>query len=181
MDGIGEIAKKELIWLIETLFPVMAHDAQRRPQLQELIRDADIDCSNTVDFQEYLRLMGQLRELQDRDRLVKEQMAVKETGFSKQEVKDFRDLFLRCDVDGDGELTLKECIDLMKSVGPVSSKNVAEFAVIFRDVSNRQHLVEGSADCADFPEFLWFMHALLETNWGNEAKDNVKDTPLAGG
>jgi len=165
-DRSGDICNKELICLIEYKFPEMAHDRDLRPKLLEIMHEVDADGSGSLDFQDFLRLMKQCRDLQDRERLQKEAIAISETGFTPQEVNDFRELFLACD-DGTGELTLQNVTKMVNQITPLGDKYKAELATMFRSVTGRQLRVEGQKDEADFPEFLWLMKQLLERNFAN--------------
>merc|ERR1711988_783521 len=48
----------------------------------------------------------------------------------------------------------------------MGDKNAATLAQSFEKITSRQHGVEGRRDHADFPEFLWLMKHLLDTNFG---------------
>jgi len=152
--------------LIEEIFPEMASDRAMRPQLLEIMKEVDGNGNGSLDFQDFMNLMKQFRELQDRERVNKEHMAISETGFSVQEVTDFRELFLASD-DGSGELTLQEVTRMINMITPLGDKYKAELQGIFHSVTGKQMRVEGSRDQADFPEFLWLMRILLDQNFAN--------------
>jgi len=165
-DSSGDISNKELICLIETMFPEMAHDRDLRPKLLEIMSEVDTDKSGSLDFSDFLRLMKQCRDLQDGERVQKESVAVAETGFTAYEVNDFRELFLACG-RGRGELTLQDVTKMINQITPLGDKYKAQLAQIFRSVTKRQMRVEGDKDEADFPEFLWLMRKLLDQNFAN--------------
>merc|ERR1711920_818262 len=56
---------------------------------------------------------------------------------------------------------------LIGIVCPMGDKNSTAFIEIFHEMSKRQRGVEGSADQLDFPEFLWLLKHLHDTNFGN--------------
>merc|ERR1719282_1249888 len=96
-DCSGDISNSELIHLIEDIFPEMASDESLRPQLIQLMKEVAANGSGSLDFLDFLHLMRQFCELQDKERVAKEQIAIKETGFSAHEVDEFRELFLAVD------------------------------------------------------------------------------------
>jgi len=163
-DGGGDIKAKEQIKLIEDFFPEMAHDKETRPKLLAIMDEVDSDRSGSLNFYDFLRLMQQLRELQDQAKVAKEMEAIKLTGFSVQEVQDFRELFLRGD-DGSGELSLAEVKSMINKVTPLGDKYLAELTHIFRQYAGQGRAVEGEPDMADFPEFLFIMRRVLEVNF----------------
>merc|ERR1719437_52146 len=79
-DGSGDIAREELFQLLESECPVLARDKGRRPTLVKLLQEvAPHASSNALDFQSYVRLRARLRDMQDSDRLLKEQSALRAT------------------------------------------------------------------------------------------------------
>jgi len=171
-DGSGDISNKELIFLIEELFPQMANSATMRPRLLEIMVEVDGNGNGSLDFNDFIRLMAQFRELQDAERIAKEATAVQDTGFSSTEVAEFRELFLVAD-DGSGELSLKEVTNMINMITPLGDILREEMTKLFHEVTGKQCGVEGLRDQADFPEFLWFMSKLLENNFAN-IKDKTK-------
>jgi len=176
MDRSGDIGSGELIALIEKLFPEMASKPELRPQLVQLIGEADINGDGSLDFADFLRMMRQFNDLQDRYKITKESSAIQETRFSSAEVSEFRELFL---AQGEGrcELTLAEVKEMVSLICPMGDKFASELASIFRETSKRQQGVEGRRDRADFPEFLWFMRTLLDMNFGN-IRERTNSAPV---
>merc|ERR1740129_370688 len=101
-DRSGEIGQRELVALVQDVFPSMAHDRERRPELQRLMESVDVANDGSLAFPEFLHLMAQLQEIQDRERFAREQAAILEVGFTKEEVLEFGKLFMSIDRDGDG-------------------------------------------------------------------------------
>lgn len=168
VDGSGDISNKELILLIEEIFPDMASSADMRPQLLEIMREVDMDGSGTLNFEDFMNLMKQLRDLQDRERFAKELQVIHETDFTAQEVADFRDLFMAADEESSGVLHITPVIAMIKQITPVGDKSKAEFSELFHEaVTHRARPRDCSLDVADFPEFLWMMKLLLDRNFGN--------------
>jgi len=166
VDFSGDISNKELITLIEDLFPEMANDKVLRPLLIQLMREVDADGDGSLDFPDFLRLMRQFHDLQDRERVAKEQRAIEETCFSSTEVRGFRELFLVSD-DGSGELSLSEVKRMIHMICPLGDKYIETLTKEFRKITGQQQRVEGNRDQADFPEFLWLMKRLLDVNFAN--------------
>jgi len=167
-DGSGDIVRQELFQLLDSECPVLARDKERRPMLVKLMQEvAPHANSNALDFQSYVRLRARLRDMQDSDRLLKEQSALRETGFSRMEAREFRQIFLAADTDGDGELTLEEARNMIARICPMGVEHHAEFASIFKEVSSRQWRTEGSSDHADYPEFLFLMRKILDDDFAN--------------
>merc|ERR1711933_415528 len=179
LDGSGDIGSKELVILLEELFPKMAHDPAMRPQLVKLMKEVDTDGSGNLDFRDFVQLMDRFRELQMQDQVDKEKRAVEETGFSPREVEEFRDLFLSTG-QGAKELTFRDVQGLLRNICPLGDKNIAELSSHFAGVKSINHGKTNSLTRAydedggrkvnmstvvDFPEFLWLMQRLLDTNF----------------
>jgi len=156
----GEIANKELVSLIEDINPEMASNKAMRPQLLALMREVDQDGSGSLDFSDFLKLMYLFREFNDRDRVNKEQDAIKETGFSTQEVTEFRDLFL---VGDRNEMNFQEFRNMIHQVTPLGDALTLELDGIFREVVCKNKRAEKNE--ADFPEFLLLWKKLLDMNF----------------
>jgi Ca2+-binding EF-hand superfamily protein len=97
---------------------------------------------------------------------------VRETGFTSDEVAEFRQIFLAADENGDGELTLEEAREMVMRVCPFSSEHHNQFNKIFAEVAQKQMHLEGSGDEADFPEFLWLMRSILDADFASVAKQS---------
>merc|ERR1719444_486317 len=93
LDGSGTIQNNELVALVKRVFPDMATDPKLRPQLMEILKEADEDGNGELDFEDFLRLMRTVCELRNRNQLEKEKVAVQDTGFLPHEVHEFRELF----------------------------------------------------------------------------------------
>eukprot|EP00441_Pelagodinium_beii_P043394 CAMPEP_0197627016 /NCGR_PEP_ID=MMETSP1338-20131121/5749_1 /TAXON_ID=43686 ORGANISM="Pelagodinium beii, Strain RCC1491" /NCGR_SAMPLE_ID=MMETSP1338 /ASSEMBLY_ACC=CAM_ASM_000754 /LENGTH=1038 /DNA_ID=CAMNT_0043197627 /DNA_START=1 /DNA_END=3117 /DNA_ORIENTATION=- len=162
--GDGQITNKELMRLVEDMIPDMARDKNQRPKLLDLMRQVDTDGSGSLDFYDFLKLMQLFREHQDKERVLKEQVAIKDTGFTATEVAEFRELFLAAD-DSSGELSFQEFKTMVDGITPLGDALTQELEKIFYEVTDRSLGVDGNADEADFPEFLWLMKELLQRNF----------------
>jgi len=115
IDGNGKIGRKELCRLIEHFFPAYAHSWDWRPQLVKLLQVADEDKDGSLDFHEFLVLMRSIMEQEDEGRLKLELSTIKELGFSPQEVRDLRNLFLKADSCNEGALDCNQIHSMLAS------------------------------------------------------------------
>merc|ERR1712039_70038 len=178
-DGSGDINNRELPKLLEDLFPSLSTSAQMRPKLLKLLKEVDVDEDLELDFQDFLRLMRQFHDLQDRERIIKEQTAVNQTKFSNDEVEEFRSLFMG-ENGAEGyrtELPFSELAKMIAQICPLGDSNRAALLAIFREVVDKHEVqTEGFVDIsthevdkdkADFPDFLILMRHLLDVNFAN--------------
>lgn len=177
-DSSGEIGQRELVALVQDVFPAMAHDRERRPELQRLMEGVDVAGDGSLSFSEFLHLMGQLQEIQDRERYAREQKAIQEVGFTKEEVLDFRKLFMSVDDDGDGEITLAESMAMMQAICPLGAKNTADFTIIFKQIVRRQRGVsqDDPAERSNFAEFMYLVKHLVDSNFA-QINERTKGWP----
>jgi len=179
LDDSGTIQNQELVALVKCVFPDMANDPKLRPQLMEIIREADEDGNDALDFEDFLRLMRTVCDLRSRNQLEKEKTAVSDTGFEAHEIYEFRLLF-QAQVNRHMLLPFEEFEAMIHGICPLGDRNLAilegmfsEALVIYdntdelRELSNASELdPKGGRDCIDFPEFLWIMKQILDTNFG---------------
>jgi len=162
LDNGGDIQAKEQIKLIEDYFPEMAHDKLMRPQLMNIIAEADPENTGSLVFSNFCRLMQQLRELKDQAKIAKESHTIKDTGLTVQEVQEFRDLFLSTVQSKKHELTFPEVETMIGGITPLGDKYLKELRELLMDIEGRQH---GASQALDFPDFLRLMMKLLKTNF----------------
>lgn len=178
-DASGELSGKEIIKVLEAHFPTLAKDPSRRPLIKQLLQEADADGNGQLDFQDFLRLMRQVKDIQDQLMIGKELRAIEETRFSPSEVLEFRELLLAvrtesgfdevCGFLGVGatEVGFEDVRVLLGAIVPMGARNCSLLKVKYNEVAGRQSGVEGSEDKLDFPEFLWLMRELLDSNFAN--------------
>jgi len=175
-DASGELTGLEIVKVLEQNFPTLANDPTRRPLIQQLLKEADQDGNGSLDFGDFLRLMRQVKDIQDQLMVAKEMKAIEDTQFSPSEVLEFRELMLA--VRGVSmEIGFEEVQMLLGAIVPMGAKNIKELRVKYDDVAARQSGVEGSAELLDFPEFLWLMRELLDMNFANMAQRVEEMTP----
>lgn len=167
-DHSGQLTGGEIVKVLVEHFPTLAGDVCRRPLIQKLLKEADEDDNGKLDFPDFLRLMRQVKDIQDQLMITKELKAIEETQFSPTEVYEFRELLLA--VRGEAkEIGFDEVKGLLGAIVPMGAKNLSELQRKFKEVAGRQSGVEGSEDMLDFPEFLWLMRELLDINFANMA------------
>lgn len=119
------------------------------------------DAVGGLDFQDFLILMRQHQDEEEEIRYKKEAMMIEKTGFSREEVEEWRTLFKGIDVDNDGALNLVEIRLLLKPI----------INVIDEFVSRRLEQLVWQSDIdqdgkTDFPEFLLLARMILDEDLG---------------
>jgi len=154
----GKITNKNLVKLVDYIFPDMARDRQMRPQLQEMMKTV-APRTGSLTFKDFLQLMRIFREIKDKERAQKEMTAVRKTGFSSSEVAEFRELFLASD-DESGKLCFDEFRWMIHNITPLGDQLTQELNRMFWEFT-------GKAGEADFPEYLLIMKHLMDMNFAN--------------
>jgi hypothetical protein len=187
-DGSGDLAKKELITLLEQLMPKYAKDPDERPTLIKLIDEVDENGDGGLDFQEFVRLVRQAHDFETMARLSKESKAMTDTGFELHEVQGFRDVFTKTS-NGSRELHFNGIKDIMMRVCPMGSKQTEDFLVICIDTvkgakhgeatgHHHHHSHHGPRRISlsdiedkdlffDFPDFLRLMKQVIDSNFAS--------------
>jgi len=161
----GRINGSELVQLVEDVMPEMAHERSMRPQLLSLIRSVNEEC-NGLNLEDFLKLMGLFRSFKDKERLRKEQSAIKESGFQPPEVSEFRELFLNS-LEASQDMTFPEFSQMISGITPLGKTLSQELEKLFQEMcAPRQE--------ADFPDFLLLMKTLLERDFGNIREKSAK-------
>eukprot|EP00929_Paragymnodinium_shiwhaense_P097113 TRINITY_DN58877_c0_g1_i1.p1 TRINITY_DN58877_c0_g1~~TRINITY_DN58877_c0_g1_i1.p1 ORF type:complete len:1150 (+),score=198.43 TRINITY_DN58877_c0_g1_i1:193-3642(+) len=155
--GNGEIKGAELRMLLQDRFSSVASGVDTRPLLVQLVEEVvESDGSGTLSFDKFLRLMRACENLRESSMSAAETAAVRETGFSREEVADFRQLFLggteRCHV------FFEELQQMLAETIPLGSKNSVLLKERFdANVSSPGHMT--------FGEFLRLMRTLMDENF----------------
>lgn len=187
-DGSGDIDNHEMAKLVQDLCPDLATNIAKRAEITRILSEVDPDKSGHVDFPDFLRLMRQVDEMQDRLRMAKETFAIEKSKFSSREVEEFRKLFLgEEDSLGcfRGMLRVDEFLKLLEPVVGLGRSNEAELTQLFFTID--AHMKPEFAEkvvapaspkgqsygaiginnprvAVDFPEFLILMSLLLKKN-----------------
>jgi Ca2+-binding EF-hand superfamily protein len=85
-------------------------------KIGQMVKDADVDGDNQIDFDEYVELMSGLRRELDKDDFVRGVALVDEVNYNREEVSMFRDLFRTTDVDGSGFLDFDEVTTMLSNL-----------------------------------------------------------------
>lgn len=183
-SGDGHITGQDSLALFETEFAVIAKDPSKRPKLLELLKEAQEDGKkNALTFHAFLRIVREVRDIQDQARIAKELDAVKDTAFSPPEVQEFRDLFL---ATGHGQKTLyfQQARELLKCIVPMGTKNTDDLRKKWEGMAKKHHGPRAETETLDFPEFLRFMRMLIDADFGGmsaKAAVVVKEAGLSTG
>jgi len=165
-DGSADISNKELIRVIETLFPLVANDPTMRPKLLELLAEVDQDGNGSLDFSDFLQLMRQFNDLTERESAAKEQQAIDESGLTQQEVNDYREIFLENSETYGTRITLEETLIIFSRVCPLGDKNANDLATMFHNITGRNLKSNAEPrDEADFADFLLLIKQMLNLNF----------------
>lgn len=173
----GLIASKELVRMVEDLFPVLARDRKMRPELQRIMKEVlqETWSFQGLGFKDFLKLMRLFREFQDRERSKKEAQAIEDTGFNSSEVAQFRDFFLAAHAHSNSRSAgpgVEICFDqfwkMIFDITPLSDSLTAQLKNIFHQFTQKNPNAVRSkqrVEDADFPEFLLMMKHLLDINF----------------
>lgn len=165
----GVLSKQPLRQLLMEIFPNVSVDQKEHAIAKKLLEVVDVDHNHEIDFEEFLRLMRLLRDLQVKERIAhqrkkvkKERDAVRNTRFTNAEITDFRSVFRSFDRDGSGDISIDEFETM---IGCVLNSNTRQ------DMAQTKRLMD-SADVnrdkvLDFSEFLFAMRKVLDEDWHN--------------
>eukprot|EP00929_Paragymnodinium_shiwhaense_P102021 TRINITY_DN65229_c0_g1_i1.p1 TRINITY_DN65229_c0_g1~~TRINITY_DN65229_c0_g1_i1.p1 ORF type:complete len:1163 (+),score=322.79 TRINITY_DN65229_c0_g1_i1:156-3644(+) len=189
VDDSGDICNCELIRVIESLFPKVAHSPAMRPKLVALLMEVDQDGDGSLDFSDFVRLMRQFRDLENREFAAKEEKVIEDTGFAVSEVKELRELFVTaCTASGtpakggraQGDrrpsavgmgLGLEGLKEMLAQICPLGDKNATHLASIFGEVT-------GGQSEADFSEFMTLIKKLLDMDFaGIKQRTQIQADP----
>eukprot|EP00439_Symbiodinium_sp_Y106_P023981 s5031_g2.t3 len=170
------------------LCPDMSSNMAKRSEVARILTEVDPDKTGSLDFPDFLRLMRQVDDMQDRLRMAKEAFAVEKTKFSSREVEEFRRIFLGEESeDGSmrGLLRLDEYLEMVGPVVGLGKANLDELTRLFFDIDSHMHEeyrekvvaplspknqryesmpLNRPRIAVDFPEFLILMQMLLDKN-----------------
>lgn len=177
-DGSGDISKEELMIALSQLLPTYANDIKKRGVLVQLVKEADLNGDGGLDFQDFVRLMRQVRDLEAQAKIAIEITAVQDTGFRVQEVQGFRELFLmqatKRKLDGCEWLSFEDVRGMMAAVCPMGARNSQELEHVYREVRDGTSKSGLMGLGIEFPEFLRLMRKLIDSNFG-EIRDRFYD------
>jgi Ca2+-binding EF-hand superfamily protein len=154
-DNKGFLYDKEVQRLLEDRYPGLSEDTLFRPLVLEIMKSAPKDF---VDFKAFLQLVRRCTDLSFKEKVSREKEAVKQTGFTSNEVKEFRELFLG---STDREtLALPQFMEMIAPLVPLGHKHSMEITEMFMEVV-------GKDKEAEFADFLVLFRRILESDLGN--------------
>merc|ERR1719382_238228 len=101
-NDTGNVTQKAIRELLASLFPNTNVHRERHIRIGQLVKEADLDGNGIFNWEEFLTLMRSITEEMDRDILMMGLKLRDELGYSRIEVKQFRDLYRVCDSDKSG-------------------------------------------------------------------------------
>merc|ERR1712083_632 len=148
---------KGLSKIVSKLFPSMNLD-----DIRILVLDTDKTGDGKVGFKEYLWIIRRLLERQERATVeMARNLARKELGYSKDEVRQIRDLFNLTDKDLSGSVDFNELQAIFKNLVPMCAEAVSELSGFMQEAD------KNSDGVLDFWEFLPLMRMVQDKNWRN--------------
>eukprot|EP00929_Paragymnodinium_shiwhaense_P044970 TRINITY_DN23035_c0_g1_i1.p1 TRINITY_DN23035_c0_g1~~TRINITY_DN23035_c0_g1_i1.p1 ORF type:complete len:1110 (-),score=384.64 TRINITY_DN23035_c0_g1_i1:158-3487(-) len=180
-DNSGDIARSELIEVLEDFFPHIAHDKAMRPKLLGVISSVEAESlsDDALDYPAFLRLMRQVADMDWEEEATAELVAVRDTKFSLQEVHGFRELFLSNAAGGETD-EIKHTRSISKRVFRLSLQDVKRMLVriiplgdaLAKELAQHFDVVVHHGDQADFSSFLILMRRLVDANFA-QIKDRL--------
>jgi Ca2+-binding EF-hand superfamily protein len=161
-DGGGALTFKELMPALKDLGKAPQTPSQQK-MLIDLVNEIDEDGSGEIAFSEFLQLMRKFSEESEAEKLRREKEAIQRTGFTPEEVAQWRDIFMKFDDDNSGSFDLSEGKALLQAVGiNLNHRQMYEdYQRVFRKVD------DDNSGTIDYPKFLLMMRELLDTNFGD--------------
>jgi len=168
--------------VLQDFFPKLSRDPTTRPLLLSIIEKVSAENrelpGDRLDFPGFLILMKQVQNMRVEEQARQEEIAIRTTRFSAQEVNDFREFFLNYANGNGGENhmlhkktiaeascrvtrhSLEDVKALLRSIIPLGDKLASELGVRFEKATHGTQL-------ADFAQFLILMRDLIDTNFAN--------------
>lgn len=168
-DASGNITTEEVGSIIRDIFPVMSQSLRR--VLDELLRE--VSSQGALDFQDFILMMRQFHDIQAEEKVKKEKQAAEETGFSQEEIQDFRELFLASMSEHaiqTEELTFADVKSMLMNICTIGVAQMTELKNIFGEAAKKWGKSNSGPhhqETIDFSEFLCFMERLLRINFAS--------------
>jgi len=164
-DGTGCIARANLYKLMSTLFPDMISNFEAHRRAKAILQMADANSDGELDFPDFLRLMRRVQNDADALLLKREREGIEASGFSHEEVKEFRKVFSMCDLDESGDICFEELRLMLQGLCP----KVPEATDVLRQALEAVD-TDGNKEL-DFSEYLVLMRKIIDENWNNIRKE----------
>mmetsp|Transcript_32049 Transcript_32049/g.70062 ORF Transcript_32049/g.70062 Transcript_32049/m.70062 type:complete len:634 (-) Transcript_32049:220-2121(-) len=158
--GTGVVSRRRLANSIVEAWPDSRTSRIANAEAAAIREEADEDHDQEINFPGFLRMMRMWRSRVSRRRLQREQEAVQATEFSSAEVKEFRLIYNKFDVDYSRSVRLKELEKMLAGILPgratAGANTEEQLKRLFVKVDlDRDHAI-------DFGEFLFAMRRLLQ-------------------
>jgi Ca2+-binding EF-hand superfamily protein len=120
-DDSGSVSIVELGHLIKEMFPNPT--AAMRPRLEEIFAEINNMGSRSLNFKDFVLAVGQLRDIQLQEKIDREKYIVELTAFTSDEVRSFREVFMRGNEDGDTLISFPEVRVMVARFCALGEKN----------------------------------------------------------
>lgn len=173
LDSNGALTPKAVASALAAHFPLSTSNLEEHRRAKRLLDQAVAGSKDgTMHFPEYILLMRLISHDRERERLDEELKAVETAGFSRTEVRDFRELFRGgLSTAGSDSMTLADFVSMVARIMPVISVSMEDE---LREML--QELEPASKDAFSFGKFLRAMQQLSRENWHgiNEAAEDIR-------
>lgn len=168
-----EIATANIPNLLEELYPDIRSNMNTHARARKLLEASDANGDGKLDFQEFLRMMRLFRYEVRSQELATEREVMTETGFTRDEVREFHTVFDVFDEDASGEISPDEFESMIQQFVPVTKQAAHKLLEKMRDIG-----LDGSRELG-FIDFLRIMRVVADELSDPPAK-SVSGTPHAG-
>ncbi|CAK0865912.1 unnamed protein product [Prorocentrum cordatum] len=163
----GKLTPAELTLLVQESFSDAVDHEGLGPAVRQAVSQAssaETDWPGWLNFNEFVALVRRIQDIEDTDRVDRERAAIEATGFEPAQVDEFRELFIKNDVDGVGEIPERRVQRLLASIEAAASVPLERLRAAARRRADRgpsDRSRRGSCEALDFPEFLCLMKEVL--------------------
>jgi len=152
----GYISKECLQDLLKELFSGFEENENTQRRATLMLKQVDENNDGKLDFKEYLQMMRLYQDQADSERYIQETAVAEKCGYSRSELKDYRQLFQMFDSDASGELSHEECMSMFAPLLPEGQSATEDLARVLNKVDE-----DGNREL-NFAEFLRMMYTLKE-------------------
>mmetsp|Transcript_77038 Transcript_77038/g.238585 ORF Transcript_77038/g.238585 Transcript_77038/m.238585 type:complete len:572 (-) Transcript_77038:84-1799(-) len=166
-NNTGHISGATMREVFFHVFPDKSKDLHLHSFIVMVLKENKVEANSLCDFDEFMDLMKQIQEEMDRDTLMQSLKLRQELGFTGEEVKQFRDLFVVADEDHSGDLDFEELCAMFSHLMALDMASKRELMALVMELGDENHRL-------DFWAFLHVMHQVQHhKKW--------RDTALAAG
>jgi Ca2+-binding EF-hand superfamily protein len=167
VDHSGRIQGEEQRLLLEDLLAERATSPSQRNMIIKMLHDSVSDMKKGIDFIEFCKLVRLVHEIWEQDHLQKEKKVIAATGYSLDEVNEFRSLFISARseiIQERTKISFEHFYGLLHDILSLQTSERKELLTMF------QHYTSDVKRGADFPEFLRLMCRIFEMNFAGIKK-----------